>query len=190
MWDQIAPISVEFGLTLLALAVLSVRLVFPARSEGRFELGLTVAGLLALLLASAGGLVPSHPAFGGVFQTSPTAWILKLLFLSSGLLVAMLSWPGQRCTDILPFDRMGEYLGLMLFSITGMCFLVSAQELMLLYVGLELATIPAILMVALNRQELRSAEASMKYVLFSALSSGLILYGLSLVYGMTGKMFL
>ena len=190
MWDQITPIAVEFGLTLLALAVLSVGLVFPARREGRLELGITVVGLLVLLVASLTGLIPSHPVFGGIFQTTPVARILKLLFLTAGLLVAMLSWPGQRRTDILPFDRMGEYLGLMLFSLTGMCFLVSAQELMLLYVGLELATIPAILMVALNRQELRSAEASMKYVLFSALSSGLILYGLSLVYGMTGKMFL
>ncbi len=190
MWDQIHVISVEIGLIILALAVLSIRLFAPGENRGKAEVGLTVCGLLLLLGVTLTNLLPAHPAFGGVYHVGPVAGIFKVLFLSAGVLVALLSWPASNRSTILPYDRMGEYLGLMLFSITGMCFLVSAQELVLLYVGLELATIPAILMVALNRHELRSAEAGMKYVLFSALSSGLILYGLSLVYGMTGKMYL
>lgn len=190
MLEQTLTISNELLLVLLAIIVLSVSLFSTQKSNGKIEVCLTVLGLLGLLALSFAGYFTGRPAFGNAYQVGPLEALFKRLFLLAGLLVTLLSWPARRKADILPFHHLGEYLGLMLFSLTGMCFLVSARELVLLYVSLELITIPLILLVAINRRELRSAEAGMKYVLFSALSSGLLLYGLSLVYGMTGSTYL
>lgn len=188
MLEQLATISNELLLTLLAFTVFSISLVSLKKTEGKAEVLVTAGGLLALLVLSFAGTMPHRTAFGDAYVTGPVAAIFKRLFLSAGILMALLSWPGKRKTDVAPFHHLGEYLGLLLLSIIGMCFLVSAMELALLYVGLELVTIPLILLVAINRHELRSAEAGMKYVLFSAMSSGLLLYGLSLVYGMAGTL--
>lgn len=176
----------EIILTLLALAVLSVGIIAPDRRDGKIEVLLTAGGLLGLLAASFGGLMTYGEVFGGVYGVEPLAAVFKRLFLMAGLLTTMLSWPVGGPGEILPRGRMGEYLGLLLFSITGMCFLVSAREAALMYVGLELVTVPLIMLVAFNRHELRSAEAGLKYVFTSALASGLLLYGISLLYGMTG----
>jgi len=75
-------------------------------------------------------------------------------------------------------------------SVTGMCVLVSARELALLYTGLELVTMPLVALVAIHPREPRGAEAGLKYVFTSALSSGFLLYGLSFVYGLTGSTYL
>jgi NADH-quinone oxidoreductase subunit N len=190
MFQPTLTILNELLLVLLALAVFSLGLLRSKPTEGKGEVILTAAGLLFLLGLSFAGIQFGQSAFGGAYQGGALELVFKRLFLLAGLLMALLSWPTRRKTDVLPFRYMGEYLGLMLLSLTGMCFLVSARELVLLYVSLELVTIPLILLVAMNRRELRSAEAGMKYVLFSALSSGLLLYGLSLVYGMTGTTFL
>jgi NADH-quinone oxidoreductase subunit N len=190
MMTQLITLANELGLTALAIIVFSISLLFPRKEDGRTEVLVTSLGLLALLGLTFTSYAPANTAFGGVYQVSPAAALFKQLFLTAGLLISLLSWPGNSVSSILPCKRMGEYLGLLLLSVAGMCFLVSAQELTLLYVGLELATIPMILLVALNHKELRSAEAGIKYVLFSALSSGLLLYGLSIIYGMTGKLYL
>lgn len=185
--QQLAATGNEILLTVLAGAVFSVSLIAPARRDGgKAEILLTVAGLLGLLAASFGGLMPPGEVFGGVYRVGPIAAIFKRLFLMAGILTALLSWPSGGRAEILPPRRIGEYLGLLLLSITGMCFLVSAQEAALMYVGLELVTVPLITLVAFNSRELRSAEGALKYVFTSALASGLLLYGLSLLYGMTG----
>ena len=181
-----ATIAIELGLVLLAMVVFAVGLVFPHKTSGTAEARITLIGMLGLLALSATGWLPVRPAFGGSYLAGPVAVVFKQLFLLAGVLTALLSWPNPDRGALIPRNRTGEYLGLMLLSVTGMCFLVSARELVLLYVGLELVTVPLILLVALNRHELRSVEAGMKYVMFSAMSSGLLLYGLSLVYGMTG----
>jgi NADH-quinone oxidoreductase subunit N len=190
MFESFSIVANELWLVLLAMAVFSINLIAPRKTDGKAEILLTCLGLAGLLGWSLTGSIASQTAFGGAYQVGPAALVFKRLFLLAGLLVSLLSWPGRRPSSVLPYDRMGEYLGLLLLSTSGMCFLVSAHELILLYVGLELVTLPLIVLVAMNRRELRSAEAGMKYVLFSALSSGLLLYGLSLIYGMTGTTFL
>jgi len=189
MLEQLFAISNELILTTLAVVVMSVNLS-GRRNSGRVEILLTVFTLAALSLAAVTGFFPERAVFGGVYQAGPVAQVFKCVFLLAGLMTALLSWRGNQPVETLPSHRIGEHLGLMVLSLVGMCFLVSAQELVLLYVSLELVTIPLILLVAFNRRELRSAEAGMKYVMFSALSSGLLLYGLSLLYGMTGSTYL
>lgn len=190
MLEQTLTILNELLLAALAIVVMTIGMVPRRNPDGRLEILVTVAGLTGLILITLSGGAPSTPAFGGTYQAGPVAQVFKCLFYLSGALTALLSWPGAAKRQLLPQSHLGEYLGLMLLSIVGMCFLVSARELVLLYVSLELVTIPLILLVAFNRHELRSAEAGIKYVLFSALSSGLLLYGLSLLYGMLGTTYL
>lgn len=185
MFDQLHALSNELLLLLLAVGVVSIGL-FREKSDGRGEVLLATVGLTALFAAVVVGLFPEIPAFGDTYSAGPVERVFKAVFLLAGALTALLSWPGHQRVRLLPTDRLGEHLGLLILSILGMCCLISARELVLLYVSLELVTIPLLLLVAFNRHELRSAEAGLKYVLFSALSSGLLLFGLSLVYGLTG----
>jgi NADH-quinone oxidoreductase subunit N len=186
MIDQLLILSNEWLLVLLAFAVVSISLLPGRPASGRGEVVLSALGLSALALASAFGWFPAGSAFGDMYVAGPVENVFKTVFLLAGALTTLLSWPSAAPVDVLPRDRIGEHLGLIILSIIGMCFLVCARELILLYVSVELATIPLILLVAFNRHELRSAEAGMKYVLFSALASGLMLYGFSLLYGATG----
>jgi len=186
MLEQTLAISNELLLVALAIVVACLGLLPGRKPDGRLEVTVATSGLLLLLVFNAINGFPAISAFGGAYKAGPVAQVFKCLFLLSGALTALLSWPANTPRPALPGKLIGEHLSLLLLSITGMCFLVSAQELVLLYVSLELVTIPLILLVAFNRHELRSAEASMKYVLFSALSSGLLLYGLSIVYGLAG----
>lgn len=180
----------EILLLILCFGVVSVSLVLGRRADGRIEIVVSALGLGALAFGAALGWLPDGSAFGDVYASGPVERVFKCVFLLAGALTALLSWPVPGRTPLLPRDKIGESLGLTILSLVGMCFLVSARELTLLYVSLELTTIPLILLVAFNRHELRSAEAGMKYVLFSALSSGLLLYGLSLLYGATGTTYL
>lgn len=189
--QQTAALWNEILLAVLAFAVFSVRLIFPRRDDGRWEAGMTAGGLLVLLGLSFVSWNLPDTIFGGAYSNGSTQVFFKQMFLMAGLLVTLLSWPDRRKTAaIQPAGQAGEYLGLLLLSLTGMCLLVSAEELVLIYVSLELVTMPLILLVAFNREDRKSLEAGMKYVFFSALSSGLLLYGLSLVYGMTGTTYI
>ena len=187
MSDNLFVIYNEVFLVVLAGVVFSISLFSDKKSTGKLEVIVTSLGLLALFFLSFLQLSPSQ-GFGGVYSSGQVTVIFKQLFLLAGLWISLLSWPSD--ANSAHSEQMGEFLGLLLLSITGMSVLVSAQELVLLYTGIELATMPLILLTAFHRKDIRSAEASMKYVLFSALSSGLLLYGLSLVYGMTGTTFM
>ncbi|MBI5384368.1 MAG: NADH-quinone oxidoreductase subunit N [Verrucomicrobia bacterium] len=189
MLDQLYAISNELLLLILAVLVISIGM-FRDKSDGKAEVILATLGLSALFAADVLALFPQVRVFGDTYYAGPVERVFKAVFLLAGALTALLSWPGQQKVELISRDRIGEHLGLLILSIIGMCFLISAKELVLLYVSLELVTIPLILLVAFNRHELRSAEAGIKYVLFSALSSGILLFGLSFVYGMTGTTYL
>jgi NADH-quinone oxidoreductase subunit N len=186
MTQHLLILSNEWLLVLLGFGVVSISLLPGRPASGRAEVIVSAFGLLALALAAAMDWLPEGMAFGDAYAVGPVERVFKCVFLLSGALIALLSWPTRGRVAVLPKDRIGEHLGLVILSIVGMCFLVCSRELILLYVSVELATIPLILLVAFNRHELRSAEAGMKYVLFSALASGLMLYGFSLLYGAAG----
>jgi NADH-quinone oxidoreductase subunit N len=181
-----AMIALESALTLLAAVVLGIGMANPERRDGRPEALAAAFGLTALFAGTFLGLSPLGEAFGGAWGVGPFSLLFKRLFLVAGALTALLAYPGSDPQPSIPRGRLGEALGLMIFSVTGMCVLVSSRELALLYTGLELVTMPLVALVAFNPREPRGAEAGLKYVFTSALSSGFLLYGLSFVYGLTG----
>lgn len=138
---------------------------------------LVVTGVLVLLLP-AGKLV----TFGGSFIADDFARFLKVLALIGSAATLILS--REFLSD--PSRRNFEFAVLVLLSSLGMMVLISAGDLIMLYLGLELMSLALYVVAASNREDPKSNEAGLKYFVLGALSSGMLLYGASLVYGFTG----
>jgi NADH-quinone oxidoreductase subunit N len=149
---------------------------------GAFRSWLSIA-----LLVAAGVIVVMLPAgtlttFGGSFIVDPFARFLKLLALTGSATAILMSF------DYLAMEKQQrfEYPILILLATTGMLMLISAADLIALYLGLELMSLALYVVAAIDRDSARSSEAGLKYFVLGALSSGMLLYGASLVYGFTG----
>jgi NADH-quinone oxidoreductase subunit N len=170
---------------ILGIGVLILILVGAFRGER--STGLVTAGaFVALVLALAAvALQPGGRAttFGGAFiGDSFSKYMKALVILGSGATLAMSG-------DYMRRERFSrfEYPILILLSTVGMLMMVSANDLIALYLGLELQSLAAYVIAAFHRDNLRSTEAGLKYFVLGGLSSGMLLYGASLVYGFTGS---
>ncbi|MCK4857181.1 MAG: NADH-quinone oxidoreductase subunit N [candidate division Zixibacteria bacterium] len=142
-------------------------------------LGIVISGLL-IPIAGYGEL------FGRTFLVDKYAVFFKIIFLGAAFFAVASS---SDLMSKLKSDH-GEFFGLMLLSTVGMMFLTSTAELITLYVSLELTTIPLFVLAAYRKDQLASSEAGLKYLILGALSSAILLYGISLIYGLTGTTFL
>jgi NADH-quinone oxidoreductase subunit N len=142
-------------------------------------LGIVVS--IILVLASPGGEL-----FGGMFLADHFSSFFSLIFLLTGFLTILSSIEVTKKFRA----NQGEYFGLILLSMVGMMFLACAGELLTLYVSLELATIPLYVLASYRKDEPKSSEAGLKYLILGGISSALLLYGISLIYGLTGTTFL
>ncbi|MBA3879808.1 MAG: NADH-quinone oxidoreductase subunit NuoN [Sphingobium sp.] len=143
-----------------------------------------VAVLVGATIALFGPASAVGDAFGGLYKADAFANFAKVLIFGAAA-VAIVMAPGffERTTG----DAMRpEYPVLILFSAVGMGMMVSAGDLLTLYVGLELQSLAAYVLASMMRRDLRSAEAGLKYFVLGALASGILLYGISLVYGFSG----
>ncbi|HTI82425.1 MAG TPA: NADH-quinone oxidoreductase subunit NuoN [Acetobacteraceae bacterium] len=171
----------EIVLSIVAMAILIFGVL---RKEDSFFLSSMFAlggFLLAALLVMTGdrGL-----GYHGQFVSDPFSSFVKLLILAGAALSLILSLDYNRKNHIARF----EFPVLMLLSVTGMMVMASASNMMTLYLGLELQSLALYVLAAFARDELRSSEAGLKYFVLGALASGLLLYGISLVYGFSGTM--
>src|SRR5262249_17404029 len=146
-----------------------------------------VNGWCVVVLVVAGAAVAwlpagAHAMFGGSFLVDDYARFVKLLALvgSAGALLVSLDY------FTLEKQPKFEYGAPFLLATLGMLMLISASDLIALYLGLELMSLPLYVIAASNRENLRSTEAGLKYFVLGALSSGMLLYGASLIYGFTG----
>ena len=127
----------------------------------------------------AGG--PSNTSIGGTFATDDLTMIARLTLIGAALLTSLL------CLDFRPTAHPAEFYALIIFSTLGMCLMAGASEMIMVYMGVELTSIPLYILAGYFRNDTRSSEAGMKYFLFGALSSGILLYGMSLAYGYTAS---
>ena len=146
-----------------------------------------LSGFAVMLLILAGVVILLMPgdkavAFGGSFVIDRFSRFLKLLVLVGSIGAILLSVEFLRGIA----RRRFEYPILILLSTTGMLLLISAADLIALYLGFELMSLALYVMAAIDRDDARSTEAGLKYFVLGALSSGMLLYGASLVYGFTG----
>ncbi|MDX3929060.1 MAG: NADH-quinone oxidoreductase subunit NuoN [Shinella sp.] len=146
----------------------------------------TVTGLAVALLIIAGlwlvTMTGEGEAYGGVFVSDPFAKFMKVLVLI-GSITAMVMTVGHSQSE--QIDRF-EFPVLIVLATLGMLLMISANDLISVYLALELQSLAAYVVAAINRDSVRSTEAGLKYFVLGALSSGMLLYGMSLVYGFTG----
>ncbi|MEY3884179.1 MAG: hypothetical protein RLZZ379_1457 [Pseudomonadota bacterium] len=123
-------------------------------------------------------------AFTGTFVDDAMSDVLKLMIYLGTSLILLYS---RQYIQLRGMFR-GEFYALVLFSVVGMMIMVSGQNMLTLYVGLELLSLSLYALVALDRDNAKATEAAMKYFVLGALASGMLLYGMSMVYGMTGSL--
>lgn len=121
--------------------------------------------------------------FGGAFVLDEFAYFMKILVLIGSFFAIAMSWAYAKSQS---FDRF-EYPVLIVLATLGMLLMLSANDMIALYLGLELQSLALYVVAAINRDSVRSTEAGLKYFVLGALSSGMLLYGMSLVYGFTGQ---
>lgn len=178
---NIAPVTPEIFLSSMACVVLLVDLVLTDRN--RFIVyALTQATLLGtlLLLYNTLSMPPSH-AFSGMFVHDGMSVVLKIAMTVMVMFAFVYSRSYLQERDM----YRGEYFVLGLFGLVGMMVIASASHLLSLYMGLELMSLCLYAMVAFRRDSVVATEAAMKYFILGALASGLLLYGMSLIYGVT-----
>ncbi|WP_020178860.1 NADH-quinone oxidoreductase subunit NuoN [Methylopila sp. M107] len=146
-----------------------------------------INGLAVALIAVAGVLVAfqtvdNTPAFGGGFTADAFARFMKILAYIAAIGALLLSFDYMRREKFARY----EYAILVVLSTLGMSLMISATDLITLYLGLELQSLALYVIAAIHRDDVKSTEAGLKYFVLGALSSGMLLYGASLVYGTTG----
>ena len=121
-------------------------------------------------------------AFAGMIIIDGFASLLQLLFLALGLIAIAMAYDYLRRREI----ARGEYYTLLMFSLSGMMLMASAGDLIVVFVSLELLSIPLYVLAGFARPKTESEESAMKYYLLGAFASGFLVYGIALVYGGTG----
>jgi NADH-quinone oxidoreductase subunit N len=140
--------------------------------------------LVGIFLVIHGQPPQTVTAFGGMFVRDHMAEIIKVTVLIATILVFVMARPWLKDRKLF----IGEFYSLSIFSVLGVMLLVSAGSLITVYLGLELFSLPAYALVALNRESKLASEAAIKFFVLGALASGLLLFGMSLVYGATGTL--
>ena len=177
------PAAPEIFALIMVCAILVIDLFLDeTRRHVSFMLTLLTLLVTAVLAATSGTGV--RHAFNGMFVADPMAQTLKVFICIS--VAAMLIY-GRAYARLRGLFR-GEFFVLALFSTLGMMVMVSASHFLTLYLGLELMSLSLYSMVALSRDSATATEAAMKYFVLGALASGMLLYGLSMIYGATGSL--
>jgi NADH-quinone oxidoreductase subunit N len=167
----------EATVAFIALVVLAIGLA-KSRLRGLCS-GIAAAGLL---FAAAAVLMLPQPAvlFHGMLVSTPLTSLFKVICLALAFFTVLLA---RR--DDAPGDQ-GEYLALLLLATIGLMLLVGSEELLMIFIGLELTGLSLYVLTAFDKSDLRSAEAGLKYFLFGSTASAFTLFGLSFVYGVSG----
>ena len=179
---QIAPAVPEI---FLAVATILLLMLGVFRGDG-YTRALNWFAVLVLTLTAGmvmvGGSDQPVTGFGGLFIVDSFATFMKLLVLLGAALAIIMS------IDYIEREKFAraEYPVIILFATLGMLLMISANDLIALYLGLELQSLSLYVAAAIRRDSLRSTEAGLKYFVLGALSSGMLLYGASLVYGFAG----
>jgi NADH-quinone oxidoreductase subunit N len=180
-------IAPELILTLCACVALVMEVILPYRKSkltAYFSLGGLALAFISLAVQWRGleGSLPAD-AFYGMVRIDGFALLFKAIFLISAALAIGIS---TRFLDI-EGEQHGEYYSLILFATVGMMFIACGYDLISLYISLELMALTFYVLVAFTKREKKSNEAAMKYFLLGAFSSGILLYGMSMIYGIAGS---
>ena len=173
----------ELILAVGAMALLIVGVFLGDGSSRQISIGAVALLLAALIVTAVTPVGDGKVIFGGAFRIDAFAAFSKVLIYAAGAFAILMS------DRYLAGEKLGrfEYPVLIVLAIFGMSLMVSANDLIALYMGVETQSLALYILAAFNRESRRSTEAGLKYFVLGALSSGLLLYGASLIYGFTGS---
>jgi NADH-quinone oxidoreductase subunit N len=181
---NLMPALPEIFMLAAILVILMLDLFIPDDKRS-LTYGLTLLTLAGCAVAQYLSWTPAPvQTFSNMFVADPLAGVIK--FFMYGVTAAVLVYTRQYIADRDMFR--GEYFTLTLFALFGMNVMVSASHFLTLYMGLELLSLALYALIALRRDSVAATEAAMKYFVLGALASGLLLYGMSMVYGATGTL--
>ena len=147
----------------------------------------TVFGLLtALAFTLRGAPLEGQTIMGNLVMVDGLAVFFRLLFICASLMTVLFSWTSEEIMGA-KRESKGEFFALMAVLTAGMCVMAEARDIIMLYLSMELVGLASYVLAGYMRTSLRSTEAALKYVIFASVSSGIMLYGLSLLYGLTGE---
>lgn len=181
---DLVPLLPELFLCGAALGLLLADLFVDARRRGLIHFLALLSLLLTALLVVRGMGGEPVSAFGGMFVRDTLADVLKIAMCGVTALVLLYARRYLEDRGLL----VGEFYAIVLLALLGMMVMVSAGNLVVLYLGLELLALSSYGLVAMDRDNKVASEAGMKYFVLGALASGLLLYGMSMVYGATGSL--
>mgnify|MGYP001591880191 FL=1 len=173
---DLGPVLPEIVMTVLALAILLADLVIKRKETIAFLSIVGIAAVTYFLRDSFG------TTFNGMFVSDGYSFFFKLIFMLNVILTVLISVK----YIVIEKVNFGEYYALILFSTLGMMIMASAGDLIVLYLGLELMALSTYILAGFIRYDIKSNEAAMKYFLLGAFASAFLLYGTSMIYGLTG----
>ena len=175
----------ELLLVTAVLVILIADLSFDADKRKQFY----YFSIFLVFIVTVSGFFPAKSGllFGGMYQTGPLQAMMKNILNFSTLIILLQSWGWF--SHVNQQKRIGEFMILLLSTLIGMGYMISSGHFLMFYLGLELATIPLAALAAYDYYNSKSAEAGIKLILLSAFSSGIVLFGISLIYAITGTMY-
>ena len=181
--DSLASFGPELALTGGVLLLLVLDLAWR-RSSARTA---RLTGAALLVFAAAGVLLARQPAapatlFNGMIASDAFATFFKWLFLAAGALTVAIAAQGK---DLAP-ARLGQFFALLVAIVLGMFLMASATDLLMMYLAIELVSMTSYVLAGFRRGDRRATEAALKYVIYGGVASGVMLFGMTYLYGLTG----
>ena len=174
----------ETIIVITALVVLATDLLGLRELELRFRLRIGAMISCVGCVGASGWMIalPQHANFmQGMLVVDPLTQLVKVALLGLAIFTILLSLDSDFTTHV------GEYFALILFAAVGMMFLVSSEDILMIFISLELTSLSLYILTAFNKRNVKSAEAALKYFLFGGMAAAFTLFGLSLLYGLSGS---
>ena len=175
----------EVSLLCIYLVIFLYDLIFTGHYRRMFHPLVCISTLVLVILTLSDR--SSFTLFGGMYESNTMIVFMKAILAFGSMLVILQA--NRWLTSSTTFYKQGEFYILLLSTLLGMYFMISARHFLLLFVGIELASLPLACLVAFDKYSHNSAEAGIKYILTSMFSSAMMLYGVSFLYGTTGTLY-
>ena len=185
-WSSFLLMRHELVLTGAILLLLMAEIFMPATQKAKLiPIVIVLFGVHMIT-----GFLPLDEGtmFGGMFQTTAMHQFAKNI-LNLGVFIVLLQSADWLKNTVLKEDRLVEFYLLIGSTLLGMYFMISAGDFLMLFIGLELASLPLAALAAYNIHNVKSAEAGIKFILSAALASGIMIFGISMIYGSTGSIY-
>ena len=184
-YGQFLNMIPEFYLVIILLAVFAVDFIAHKSEKKHDVLYAVTVALLAVLPVRIAFLSEPTEAFGGLYIASAMANVMKVILTVGTLIVVIMAQPWLKTVK----KYEGEFYMLVISTLLGMYIMISSGNFLMFFLGLETASVPMACLVAFDKMKKQSAEAAAKYILTATFSSGVMLYGISFLYGITGTLY-